>query len=623
MEKKIVVAYVSPNGQESEDIEDMLIELEKKISKKKSEKYLNWIKSNLEVTCENIFLYRTVDPVILIKKKLWSVSVMKGDNEEIIDFVDNTISGWFEDVFPKFVEDQEKLVVEILGKWKKTDIKRKVANNIMAQVVEDDKDLSYRFSQVELHTKWKSEYYFEDFLHKYNGGINFSGKDESEAKLPAILKNMKKVIRIVNKGGSRYIVLKSRENFDFTTLEKFKGSYSKENGSYYSYVITTHEGKNIKKYFWLFEDVFRDKDFEVFGMDWVPYSPLEEDPLLIKSLENPSSKALNLFAGFQAKLVIKVDKEKIKPILNHLRTVWFDNDEGLEEWILGYFAKMLQKPRERLPMLSIVGKQGSGKTMLIDFLMNFVIGFDKNCVLLGDLGDIVTRFNALSHHKFLIYIAELEGTENGAGSYRMMNKLKPWITEKKLRAEKKGIDPISMTNYTHMISTSNNRHCLQLQKDDRRHCVIETSDSQVGKFSYFDELWQSISNQDVGNHFYTFLMNYKSDIDIRQIPMTEIRKDIIEESGTPVEKFVRNLKDGIYSVKSKEFTLYQEKYFRIKKSKLYDLYSEWCVRTGQRNLGNSIFGRMLKELGIEGKDFYKERSYLILKENVSKEWIKS
>ena len=620
MSSKIIrIEVEKQNNDKFDTIEELLDYLESSNSDNKIViRELKWIIENLERVIPLIISAKITDSTQIIKNFCKTLETLRGNIDEIAEFINDGIILWFAFIRKNMEKKSIDLIDKILDKWNNEKIQ--IVTIIVEKMISSDEKILYNYKQVKLHSKWHSQYYFENFLHDYRETQIYQEGDE---KIEDMIEKMRDVIRIVDKGTERYIILKTRLGITYTSLEKFKSRYSKQNGNEYILLEKTEKkGVRERKSRWIFEEIFNNVDFQIFDIDWVPYSPLEEDPLLLMSMKGPSFKKLNIFNGFQAKLVDEIDMTLINPWLKHLQNVWFQDDEELEEWIISWFAMSLQKPRERLPMISIVGKQGAGKTLPIDFFMNFVLGFDENCVLLGDLGDLVTRFNSLSHHKFLIYIAELEGTENGSSSYRIMNKLKPFITESKLRAEKKGVDPISMSNFTHLISTSNNRHCLQLEEEDRRHCVIEASNEKIGDRKYFDNLWNKISQQKVGNHLFTYLLNYNITIDLKKIPLTSLRKEIIADSRSSVVKFLECLDKGDFFEKTKCFHEYNSETYKILRKKLYLLFCNWADITGSKRFSNSIFGKELKENGIESlqiKNF--GRVYFIPKNNVSSLWI--
>ncbi len=78
----------------------------------------------------------------------------------------------------------------------------------------------------------------------------------------------------------------------------------------------------------------------------------------------------NLFNGFKAELLpIYKDYEAIKPILNHIKEVLCNSNEEYFQWLMQYYANIIQNPLKKTETIIIFkGEQGSGKNIIIDFI---------------------------------------------------------------------------------------------------------------------------------------------------------------------------------------------------------------------------------------------------------------
>ena len=85
-------------------------------------------------------------------------------------------------------------------------------------------------------------------------------------------------------------------------------------------------------------------------------------------------RELNTWAGFNAKLVTKVDMDKVEPWLNHVRDVWADGDELIYRYIMSWIKQVATHPeRPSGVALAIRGEQSTGKTMVADL-------FSRQCL---------------------------------------------------------------------------------------------------------------------------------------------------------------------------------------------------------------------------------------------------
>jgi len=333
-----------------------------------------------------------------------------------------------------------------------------------------------------------------------------------------------------------------------------------------------------------------------------------------------SDKEFNMYSGFQATEVKEVDIELIQPILNHILHCWANTNYDLFDYILQWFRQAWLYPHIKTQIvLLLYGLEGTGKGILIDnLIIPYVYGTKTACVSHG-LTPIVQRFNSICMNKLFICANEVSSEGHFHSSFE---KLKALITDPTMPIEKKGIDMFEdYPNYINFIFTTNNFDSVKLGKSDRRYVCLETSDRYKGNFDYFDELTSSI-NQEVANHFYTYIIRLEKTRNIKKIPMTDLKLDMLKNTENSIDRFLREVKEWIsckVEIKSMikhhphgtnicatEVEGYSRKNFvenlneenEIQCSTLFGLYLSFCMKENDTKESMNKFGKVAKQHGI-------------------------
>ena len=163
---------------------------------------------------------------------------------------------------------------------------------------------------------------------------------------------------------------------------------------------------------------------------------------------------------------------------NHLRDIVCQGHKDLFDYLIKYFAHMVQRPGE-LPQVAIVirGKQGTGKTIVYKMFERLFHPF--NTVLLDDTKRIAGNFNIHLAEKVLVCADEALF----AREKQIIGKLKSTITAPRMLFEAKGFDAVQLDNYIRLIIISNHEHVINAARDERRYLVLEAKDT----FAVIDE----------------------------------------------------------------------------------------------------------------------------------------
>jgi len=294
-------------------------------------------------------------------------------------------------------------------------------------------------------------------------------------------------------------------------------------------------------------------NFRYDKIDTAPYSPLAKP-----NDSDPELRVFRTFRGFAAKMLKKVDKSLIKPLLDHFKDVWADGNEDHYKFILKWLAHCFRHPDEQSIALVLTGEQGTGKTSPMEFMMKHIWGY-RYSFTLSSIDEANIHFNFHLLGKMLINVQEVEGDNYGEGSRgrkkATTNKLKSKITDELIQFNKKFGESIMASNTFRWFLSSNYSEFLHLTEEDRRYFIKEVSNRYgTGKkdaIKYHQDLRKSFT-QEVANHLFTYLLtDPEFNVDYQEvfqnIPMTETKRDVIDGSRDKLENFIIGFAQGSYT----------------------------------------------------------------------------
>ena len=214
------------------------------------------------------------------------------------------------------------------------------------------------------------------------------------------------------------------------------------------------------------------------------------------------------------------------PLFEHVHNVIAAGDGQLANWIIGWFAQMIQRPAER-PGTSLVlrGGQGTGKTML-----GAIIGrlFPDHYLLVDDPRYITGQFNA--HLTSCLLLQADEGF--WAGDKQAEGHLKGLVTSEWQMIERKGVDPVRVRNCMRLMVTSNEDWVVPVGFRERRFAVIDVADSRQQDGRYFRRLWENFQKPENVAALLSELMEFRLDaVDVWRIPRTQALLDQLVDSA--------------------------------------------------------------------------------------------
>ena len=295
----------------------------------------------------------------------------------------------------------------------------------------------------------------------------------------------------------------------------------------------------------------------------------------------------NIWSGFKATKVDVIDMDIVNLYLKHIYEVWCCCDETQYRYVLSWWAQIIQMPYKKTEtVIVLLGEQGGGKGMPVDIMIEYVFGNEISLATSG-INRITGNFNNSLKGKILTKVDEISNINGGNENFHaVFDRLKDIITGKSFECEQKGKDPFQITNNNNFIFTSNNFNCLKVEETDRRLNIMVVDDKYLGNYEYFKNFSKVCCNQNAGNHIFTYFLQYTDIVNLRKIPMTEMKKQMIQNSKPNPLLFLED-----YEIKS-DIEVNSKK---ISNEKIYLEYCNWCSKEGEKIYAKKTFLNNIKK----------------------------
>jgi len=221
-------------------------------------------------------------------------------------------------------------------------------------------------------------------------------------------------------------------------------------------------------------------------------SLLKTWPLLIPSQIvpfKPNDGEFSTYNGFLPDLTnVRKDYEAhIDPVLSHIRKVWASDNKLLYDYILDYFAFIVQTGKKTESILIFNGDEGCGKSLIMDWIIDKIFG---NLALTMTGCEKLTRnFNSHLSGKLLVCLEEMMGSGDRQSQKVDLNRIKHLCTSTKMDSERKGIDLSIEENAISIVGFSNYDNPLPpVVGLNRRMVQARVSSIFKGNQSYFNKL---------------------------------------------------------------------------------------------------------------------------------------
>ncbi|RKT25480.1 DNA primase RepB-like protein [Paraburkholderia sp. RAU2J] len=188
----------------------------------------------------------------------------------------------------------------------------------------------------------------------------------------------------------------------------------------------------------------------------------------------------------------------IKLITDHIDNLTGNEDNSSR--ILSWIAMNVKKPGELIGFAPLIkGIEGDGKTIIFQGLMGALLG-DANVSLVS--GDEITENTGWAKGHAVVAIEEIKAA-SGDNRHQITNKIKQYITNKKVDVVDKYVKRHVTMNATNYVGMTNFANALPLKDGDRRWMVIFTQWKAIeelikkvgGLEAYFGRIGHAIKTQ--------------------------------------------------------------------------------------------------------------------------------
>ena len=251
-------------------------------------------------------------------------------------------------------------------------------------------------------------------------------------------------------------------------------------------------------------------------------------------------------SGYKAAIINDDNKHAIDLFLAHINNVLTCERE--QRILIDWLAYVVQNAGKRINWAILLqGAQGTGKSYFAKVL-EWVLGTNAKSLDPSALGE---RFTGWAHGSVVNIVEEIR--IKGDDKWRIMDRLKPFITNSMIQIEEKGRDHRTVPNFTNYLLLTNYKDALPITNDDRRFCVM------YGRIQNESELFDYFGGRDAASDYFemlfsesekhagalkTYLLNHKISEDFKpqgRAPDTESRQQMIQATISPEQCLVEDL----------------------------------------------------------------------------------
>jgi hypothetical protein len=307
--------------------------------------------------------------------------------------------------------------------------------------------------------------------------------------------------------------------------------------------------------------------------------------------------SINTFAGFKHTEGKEFSKRSMKGrdmMLDFIKQVWCNNNEDSYNYVLNWLANMIQGNKNNTILYLKSFVEGIGKSTVTQFILYHVLGKD---ICIESNSDVLkSSFNEILSGKLMVVFEELESACDRDWQI-MSTKLKRWSTSNEVIYSDKYIKSYESNNINNYIINTNVEAIKA--SEGRRYYILDLSTQYKNNHEYFNKLYETCFNDEVGKSFYQFM----TDRDIKKFNpqnFTETQAKKIAQSDRlhPLCKFIK----FNYILDNRDM--------KIMTKELYDEYLQYVALTNSVNkLTKNKMISLLREHGIDYKTSNGKMSY--------------
>lgn len=325
--------------------------------------------------------------------------------------------------------------------------------------------------------------------------------------------------------------------------------------------------------------------------------------------------AFNTFKDVSVEALPGID---VSPMMTHIRDNLCNGNAAYFEYLIRWLAHLVQYPSKRpLTGIAIIGDQGTGKGIFIDFIAR-MLGGRRNCNTTTSAKD-TKSFNTAVGSKLLVVFDEA----TFSGDHEQSDFMKKLVTEPYVRIEPKGIDAYEVENYARCFITSNNMEsAVPADIGARRWLIIECRSMQ-SEGDYLRDLACKIGNNgedhpDAIKHFVNGFKHFLQTLDLAEF---DTRVLPVQTTGLDTKLHNHYKRDPVYAflcewLNAPELIVYRQTTQHIdgtpieydvplawsdehKFSDYYAVFLEMCRASHGKPVGANRIGKELAKYGVQ------------------------
>jgi len=234
----------------------------------------------------------------------------------------------------------------------------------------------------------------------------------------------------------------------------------------------------------------------------------------------------NMWRGFSVPPAKTGKHESVDMFVEHAFQNVCHRDEALFQWLMGFFAHMVQKPGEK-PLVALVfrGSKGVGKNALIE-RVGHLLG--SHFLVTADRRYLVGNFNG--HLENMLFLALDEAF--WSGDKQVEGVLKNLVTGSHHVIEHKGKEPFKVDNKTRVAVIGNEDWIVPASHDERRYAVFDVGEGRKQDRAFFQQMREGMERGGYRN-----LLRYLLDFDIGGLDFNEApsTKGLLEQKHASLE----------------------------------------------------------------------------------------
>jgi putative DNA primase/helicase len=163
------------------------------------------------------------------------------------------------------------------------------------------------------------------------------------------------------------------------------------------------------------------------------------------------------------------------PFFEHIRLIWCQGDDRLFQYVLRWFASIVQHPEQRMATaLVLKSAEGAGKGIVVQKVAE-ILGRTHLCHTTS-MDDVLGSFNECLKGKLLVFLDEC----TWGGNHRDAGTIKKLITEETIHINEKFKPRYAMQNCANFVIASNEDWVVPAGLQSRRFLCLRLDDRFAG-----------------------------------------------------------------------------------------------------------------------------------------------